>query len=819
MRNLRLYDTDAAFKSHEQAAGGDGNNVVTVVPGVSMSKNIRKRYFNPNDDSIKVFTLAATYTVKGSQETLNGRPEIKVKYVSGTTSQININAPSFQFYLPVSAYTTVTIPTNTAVTFEYVENNNDKNEYLTFQILSSGTIYWEMNNYNSVYARTIEYSKNNKAWESITSNTGNSAPAISVEAGDMIRFRGNNQTYCYNQAYYSHFSTDTNCRFNVRGNIMSLIDSSNFKSLKSLNSSCTFYYFFANCYGMVNANKLALPATTLASFCYQYMFSNCTSLTSAPALPATTLATQCYYGMFNGCTSLTTAPELPATTLAGHCYRSMFYGCTGLTTAPELPATTLATSCYSEMFRGCSSLTRAPKLPATTLIENSYYGMFMYCTNLNYIECLATSFNSSNCTYYWVYGVASSGTFIKNANMSGWTRGNNGIPNGWIVENNDFENQYLKFTARESGTFKFSGSTTSNRLSYSTNSGITWTTLSNNANTPTIASGNSIMFKGSCVPQSSGGIGKFTSTGKFDVKGNIMSLVYGDNFVGQTSLEGKDYAFMDLFSGNANIINAKNMILPATTLAAQCYRSMFNNCSGLKTAPELPATTLADYCYRQMFERCINLTSNDLPELPATTLAYACYYCMFRGCNITSAPELPATNLASWCYYGMFSATTLTTAPELPATSLSNNCYSCMFNYCTGLTMAPELPATTLANACYNNMFGVCTRLTTAPALPATTLATQCYWAMFQGCTSLTTAPELPATTLTNMCYYIMFGGCTNLNSIKCLATDISAEDCTSNWVNGVSSSGTFVKNPAMSSWGRGASGIPNNWTVQDATL
>ena len=34
------------------------------------------------------------------------------------------------------------------------------------------------------------------------------------------------------------------------------------------------------------------------------MFSNCTSLTTAPALPATTLANWCYMNMFQGCTSL-----------------------------------------------------------------------------------------------------------------------------------------------------------------------------------------------------------------------------------------------------------------------------------------------------------------------------------------------------------------------------------------------------------------------------------------------------------------------------------------------------------------------------------
>ena len=71
------------------------------------------------------------------------------------------------------------------------------------------------------------------------------------------------------------------------------------------------------------------------------MFYGCTSLTTAPELPATTLATSCYQYMFDGCTSLVTAPELPATDLTGdYCYSRMFYGCTKLNYIKALFKTT-----------------------------------------------------------------------------------------------------------------------------------------------------------------------------------------------------------------------------------------------------------------------------------------------------------------------------------------------------------------------------------------------------------------------------------------------------------------------------------------------
>jgi hypothetical protein len=63
-----------------------------------------------------------------------------------------------------------------------------------------------------------------------------------------------------------------------------------------------------------------------------------------------------------------------------------------------------------------------------------------------------------------------------------------------------------------------------------------------------------------------------------------------------------------------------------------------------------------------------------------------------------------------------------------------------------------------------------------------------------------------------------MFNGCTSLNYIKCLATNISAVGCTTGWVTNVAATGTFVKDPSMSSWTTGTSGIPTNWTVEDAS-
>lgn len=148
--------------------------------------------------------------------------------------------------------------------------------------------------------------------------------------------------------------------------------------------------------------------------------------------------TTCYIfnGYFQNKSKLKNAGSLilPATTAIYACYGNMFRGCTSLTTAPELPATTLADECYYHMFEDCSSLTTAPELPALTLVDSCYVNMFNRCTSLNYIKCLATNISASGCTGWWLKDVAATGTFVKDSSMSDWTTGNDGIPEGWTVQ-------------------------------------------------------------------------------------------------------------------------------------------------------------------------------------------------------------------------------------------------------------------------------------------------------------------------------------------------------------------------------------------------
>ena len=591
------------------------------------------------------------------------------------------------------------------------------------------------------------------------------------------------------------------------------------------------------------------------------MFKGCTSLIKAPKLPATTLAPYCYDCMFEGCTSLTEAPDLPATTLAGACYVVMFGGCTSLTKSPELSATTLNYYCYNRMFEGCSSLNEVRcKMPSTYsssqissfasgwLSGVSSTGTFYTYTSAHWpsgASGIPTGWTRVNERDPSIDDITRPLTFKSTQNGSTVKLTKYGSPDGTFQTSRDDGNTWedyifdtaitlnigeeVFFRAKSDRTsaqsdldhfyFEMTGKIEAqhNVMSlYRTNDFATYNTVVSFAFTN--------LFKG-CTPLTRAPALPATS---------LADHCYEGMFSGCTSLTKvselkatslADSCYRDMFNGCTSLTKVSE--LKATSLATSCYIGMFSGCTSLAEAPALPATKLATSCYRDMFNGCTSLTK--APELKSTSLATSCYSNMFRGCtSLTKAPALPATTLADYCYSNMFegcaslteapeiTSTSGTSSPVLPATTLATSCYIGMFSGCTSLTEAPALPATTLYESCYNGMFNGCISLAEAPVLPATTLATSCYIGMFSGCTSLTEAPVLQATTLADSCYNDMFKDCSSLNEVRCkIPSSYSSSDISSyasNWLSGVSSTGTFLTNEDVN-WSSGASGIPEGWT------
>ena len=185
----------------------------------------------------------------------------------------------------------------------------------------------------------------------------------------------------------------------------------------------------------------------------------------------------------------------------------------------------------------------------------------------------------------------------------------------------DYSQDYLTFDIVSDGTLIWKrivvnhGSGSCN-INYSIDNGLTWIEISP-SDTPflNVTQGQKILFKGnystyhsewgnSGTPDYESCDHNFSGTASFNVSGNIMSMISGDNFINTTSFGNQTFWF---FFQNSNVINAKNLILPVLTLTKYCYARMFNNCTSLITAPELPATTLVSNCYYYMFNGCSNL--------------------------------------------------------------------------------------------------------------------------------------------------------------------------------------------------------------------
>lgn len=474
---------------------------------------------------------------------------------------------------------------------------------------------------------TIEYSNDNMVWNSFD----DLEKAFVLRKGDCLYLRGNNDAYSDSNFNFTLISSDKTCY--VYGNIMSLItpDPDDFSQLKTLTKSKTFFQLF-NKYDNKIYNHpsldLLLPATTLAPYCYQRMFSY--SCINRIELPATELAEGCYQEMFEGLRLTPEIESLPSLTMARSCYEEMFAGCP-LTEAPELPATTLANSCYKGMFKGCKSLTSPPALYVSDLSDFCYSNMFENCTALESTPELPATTMKEYCYYYMFRGCSS------------------------IVDAPELPSVLLASCCYEGMFFDC-------------------TSLVNAPELPT--EDFTIVAPGTTTPR--------------DCYANMFSgctsLVNAPELPA-TTLSGGCYR--DMFKNCTSLVDAPE--LPAVSLASQCYSMMFSGCTSLVNAPELSATTLNNECYNKMFEGCISLVdAPELPATTVFDNSYNGMFSGCT--SLVNAPDLPATILNNNCYDSMFSGcTSLVDAPELPATTLKTQCYVNMFSGCSSLNNVKAL--------------------------------------------------------------------------------------------------------------------------------
>lgn len=452
-----------------------------------------------------------------------------------------------------------------------------------------------------------------------------------------------------------------------------------------------------------------------------------------------------------------------------YCFRYFFKDCTSLIQAPELPSTELTVGCYQSMFENCASLTQVPaELPATFFGgveisgESVYAQMFKGCTSLTQAPKLPSTELSFSCYSEMFSGCTS---LIQAPELPATT-----LVNGCYYS----------------------------------------------------------MFSG------------------------CTSLVQAPKLP-VTKLA--DHCYLSMFNGCASLTQAPD--LPATKLANSCYQSMFSGCTKLNYVKCLATDTLATDC------------TTDWLYNVASTGTFECdnkeYYTLNSSSGIPSGwtiteinpvpikpdldtfdPNVPfcienvgdvpveigiynttsnirtdceiSYNIKDWITYTLKVDPSPSDIEKITLSNKGDRVYI-KANH-PGTTTSPT-PYTRIKVLNESTNTKIQARGNIASLNYASNdryktdyiyLPYACYLGLFMSCESLVKAPELRAINLSKLCYMSMFHGCTNLKYISCYANDKSADNCTFEWVKGVSATGDFY---ALNSaaWSSDDNGIPSGWT------
>ena len=173
--------------------------------------------------------------------------------------------------------------------------------YVTFK--ADAEQKFRMITYGDYTISGLEYSVKDSEWASVVAGT---EITFGGTNGDL-RLRGTNPYGTANNTNeYSNITFTNNVNVACTGDIRTLLNWKYYDTVDTQNAR--FNMLFYNCGVLTSAPDL--PATTLATNCYDCMFFYCTSLESAPVLPATTLSDWCYFQMFSYCKKLSTVTML-----------------------------------------------------------------------------------------------------------------------------------------------------------------------------------------------------------------------------------------------------------------------------------------------------------------------------------------------------------------------------------------------------------------------------------------------------------------------------------------------------------------------------
>ena len=520
-----------------------------------------------------------------------------------------------------------------------LDNNTNRFYWADDSENGKGVIYYMKDNLNNecgydfkniLFKSPFRRSTNDENWYYTFTTTASEDPS-EVE-DDTLNERG----HCYNNKIEScgselnHIIFMRVCYDNrFDGNYCYSMMFGEYCSNNMFKTDCNYSSFGNRCYNNTFGN--GCYNNTFGNSCYNNTFGNdCTDNTFGNSCNNNMFGYNCYNNIFSSdCNGNKFGSNCIDITLYDSCVNNKFENaCRDINTVKNCVNNIFKTGCkYIKLINNDSYEHPVQKYifdSGASGISNREYASYEVQRGLNYETKISNNSLDEVKEFCVADLIDAAGTQVELVDSTNIEYSD--YDTMYLVCDRDYSQEYLTFEALEDNfTFIFK-----NNIEYKIEGDDTWNSLPMGTNSPALNAGQRILLKGNCKVSGRTGIGNFSSKQKFNAMGNVMSLLFGDDFKDKYDLTGYDYAFANLF-GSTLILNAENLILPATALQPYCYYGMFLSCSSLTTAPELPATTLATRCYSNMFRGCSSLTT--APELPATELVSNCYDQMFSGCS------------------------------------------------------------------------------------------------------------------------------------------------------------------------------------------
>lgn len=180
--------------------------------------------------------------------------------------------------------------------------------------------------------------------------------------------------------------------------------------------------------------------------------------------------------------------------------------------------------------------------------------------------------------------------------------------------------KYLTMEALEAGTFTVSinANCSAMAISYSLDNGATWVDNSHVAGTASsyrtssVSAGDKVLWKctstDGSLSKAYGQVVQFTSTKTCKVYGNILSLIYGDNFIGKNTVADGFQTFRQNFA-ELKVVDAEYLIIPVATMKQYVAIMMFNGNTDLVKGPAFVSDDIQAGALQQAFNGNTHLAS------------------------------------------------------------------------------------------------------------------------------------------------------------------------------------------------------------------